>query len=247
MARPQGHGNPAWTRDETILALDLYFDLEGVIPSGRDQRVIDLSNLLRSMPYHAEEARRQTFRNPDGVAFKLQNLRQVATGRGLGNVSRTDREVWADYADKPGEVKQVATSIRKAIDLDEGTNNANTTEEEFSEGRLLTSQHSRRERNPKLRRQLLDARWPAGLSCDVCGLRRPQMRPELQEALFEGHHLLPLAEAAGQRTTRSDMALLCACCHRVLHTAIRNQKRWIGIAEAKALSWTSGTAPNAPC
>lgn len=29
MARTQGHGNPNWTRDETILALDLYLELNG--------------------------------------------------------------------------------------------------------------------------------------------------------------------------------------------------------------------------
>jgi len=29
MAVTHGHGNPKWTRDETILALDLYFDCKG--------------------------------------------------------------------------------------------------------------------------------------------------------------------------------------------------------------------------
>lgn len=89
MARTQGHGNPKWTRDETVLALDLYFDLNGKVPSGADKRVQTLSELLRRFPYHAEASRQESFRNPDGVAFKLQNLRQVATGKGLGNVSET--------------------------------------------------------------------------------------------------------------------------------------------------------------
>lgn len=81
MARTQGHGNPKWTRDETILALNLYFELGGRIPPGNDSRVQELSELLRRFPYHANASRRESFRNPDGVAFKLQNLRQVATGR----------------------------------------------------------------------------------------------------------------------------------------------------------------------
>lgn len=43
---------------ETILALDLYFDSDGQIPSSNSAEVIELSNLLRSLPYHAEAARK---------------------------------------------------------------------------------------------------------------------------------------------------------------------------------------------
>src|SRR5262245_1062151 len=93
MAVTHGHGHPNWTRDETILALDLYFDCKGRIPSGSDDRVQALSELLRAFPYHSRAARKESFRNADGVAFKLQNLRQVNTGKGLGNFSKMDRAV----------------------------------------------------------------------------------------------------------------------------------------------------------
>ncbi|MBB5060889.1 hypothetical protein HDF16_005625 [Granulicella aggregans] len=73
MARTHGHGNPDWTRDETILALALYLETGEAVPSKKDPRVQRLSSTLRALPYHAEAARRETFRNPDGVAFKLQN------------------------------------------------------------------------------------------------------------------------------------------------------------------------------
>src|SRR5581483_8043912 len=97
MAVTHGHGNPAWTRDEIILALDLYLDCQGHIPSSSDPRVLALSELLRSFPYHSRAARQASFRNTDGVSFKLQNLRQVATGKGLGNVSNMDRAVWKEF------------------------------------------------------------------------------------------------------------------------------------------------------
>ena len=96
MAVTQGHGNPKWTRDETILALDLYFAVQPRMPSGIDMDVKALSSLLRRLPYHEEAARKPSFRNPDGVAFKLQNIRQVATGKGLGNVSQMDRTIWSE-------------------------------------------------------------------------------------------------------------------------------------------------------
>lgn len=113
MARTKGHGNPKWTLEETVLALDLYLDCEDCLPSGTDRRVEELSALLRSLPFHPKSKRRPTFRNSDGVAFKLQNIRQVATGIGLGNTSRMDREVWERYGHKRAEVKTLAAKIRR--------------------------------------------------------------------------------------------------------------------------------------
>lgn len=84
MAVTQGHGNPNWNRDETILALEAYFALAGKNPSAKDPLIIALSQTLRALPYHGEAARKSTFRNPDGVAFKVQNLRSRETGKGLG-------------------------------------------------------------------------------------------------------------------------------------------------------------------
>jgi 5-methylcytosine-specific restriction protein A len=87
MAVTQGHGDPDWSRDETILALELYFKSDmGRLSSG-DPAVQALSNLLRALPYHEAAAKNNRFRNPAGVAFKLQNLRSVRTGKGLQNVS----------------------------------------------------------------------------------------------------------------------------------------------------------------
>lgn len=145
MARTKGHGNPNWTRDETILALDLYFQLGGNIPSPSDKRITQLSQLLRSMPYHQEAAKQPSFRNADGVGFKLMNLRQVATGKGLANVSKMDRDTWAEYEDRPQEVHRVAAAIRAGIPTLR-PEEASIDLDEFCEGRVLTALHLRRER-----------------------------------------------------------------------------------------------------
>lgn len=142
MAVTHGHGNPDWTRDETILALHLYQELGGVVPGPKDPAILALSEELRSLPIHAPAARKESFRNPDGVAFKLQNLRQVGTGRGLSNASETDRSVWADFGEKPDEVRRLAASIRaNALQgLVKGDAVAALPDaEELPEGRLLTA------------------------------------------------------------------------------------------------------------
>jgi 5-methylcytosine-specific restriction enzyme A len=227
MAVTRGHGNPNWTRDETILALELYLSSGGQMPSPRSPEVVALSKVLRSLPYYAEAARKPSFRNPDGVVFKLQNIRQVATGRGLGNVSQMDRAIWAEFGNNRTQVARLANAIRAGV-ITERTI-PEVQDEEFSEGRLLTILHYRRERDPKLRAKLLTLAGSA-LACSACGLTRPDLPRSLQEALFEAHHVLPLA--SGERTTKlKDLVLLCACCHRVVHKLMVTERRVIGIPE----------------
>lgn len=235
MARTHGHGNPNWTRDETILALDLYFDLNGKIPSGADERVKALSEVLRRFPYHAEASRKESFRNPDGVAFKLQNLRQLATGKGLGNVSETDRAVWLEFGLSPVETKLLANLIRAGVTASEASKSVRE-DVEFFEGRVVTELHTRREREPKLRERLLFSRSASGeLFCEMCGEPPRSVNSVFQDAHFEAHHIVPLS-STGARTTRlSDLALLCANCHRLLHRAIAIERRWLTVSEGKAI------------
>ncbi len=234
MAVTKGHGNPAWTRDETLLALDLYFNLAGSVPSPKSPEIRELSDLLRTLPYHAEAAKQPTFRNPDGVGFKLMNLRQVATGKGLGNVSNMDRLIWAEFGQRPSEVREIAAAIKAGIAI-VGSQAIPEVEQELPEGRLLTALHMRRERNPKVRKMLLDARRPHGLRCEVCDLTRPSLEISMQEAMFEAHHLVPLAEVGERKTKLADLSLLCASCHRLIHRAMILRSRPVDVDEARSL------------
>ena len=236
MALTKGHGNPNWTREEVVLALDLYFDCNGKLPSGKDPRVIELSDVLRAFPYHHAAARKPSFRNPDGVAFKLQNLRQIATGAGLGNVSRVDREVWGEFGKDPAGTKKFAQLIRAGIEIVHDVREDKAVYETFAEGRLVTETHLRRERDPTLRKSLLDERRRNGLiECEVCGRKPEAVDPALGEALFEAHHILPLAAGGERKTKLLDMALICACCHRMVHAAIAQKRRWLTLDEVRPL------------
>lgn len=236
MAVTKGHGNPNWTREEVVLALDLYFDCSGKSPSAKDSRVIELSEVLRAFPYHSAAARKPSFRNPDGVAFKLQNLRQVATGVGLGNVSRIDKEVWEEFGGDQAGAKEFARLIRVGIKVVEDVREDQEDYEVFVEGRVVTETHLRRERNPRLREQLLEERRKKSeLMCEVCGRKPAAVDLALAEAFFEAHHVLPLAAAGERKTQLLDMALLCACCHRMIHSAISQRRHWLSIEEARLL------------
>ena len=231
MAVTHGHGNPKWTRDEVILALDLYFHFDGRIPDQSDPRVVALSKLLRAFPHHSVAARKESFRNPDGVGFKLQNLRQIATGKGLGNVSRTDREVWNDLGRDQRRTKELATLIRAGIQIVENLEDESNNDV-FAEGKVVTETHIRRERDPKLRKRFLEQRRKSGgLRCEICGCIPTGHSPILREAVYEVHHILPLSIGQERKTQLKDLALLCANCHRMVHRAIAQRKRWLSIEE----------------
>lgn len=239
MAVTQGHGNPPWKRDEVLLALELYFDTAPAIPGPNDPRVEELSQTLHRLPHHGNAVRQPRFRNAAGVAFKLQNLRQVATGKGLGNVSKTDREVWSDFGGRPDEVRRLAAMIRAELSADalvaRETVDQEEQEEEFVEGRLLTRKHLLRERNRKLRATLLAKRGTEGLRCDACSREYREVPEGLRTSVFEAHHVVPVHLAGDRKTRVQDLALLCASCHRLTHRIIAREKRWIEVSELAAM------------
>jgi 5-methylcytosine-specific restriction enzyme A len=226
----KGSGNPKWTRDESLLALDLLYR-HGKPIDRHHTDVLELSNLLRAAPIYPNAGRKDNFRNVDGVALKMQNLLSaIKPTRGL-SFSSTDMKCVAEFpSSRKSELAKLAMAIRLAL-LAEPPIDTDDDDLEFAEGRTLTVRHRQRDR--RLRTRLIEARRLSGLKCEVCGFGVSVDAPRSADSLFEGHHTIPLATAEGERTTRlSDMSLLCACCHRFIHRLIADNKRWIGIAEA---------------
>ena len=63
-----------WTRDELILALDLYFRVPDSRGIKTHSEVIRLSEILNALPIHSVKLHGQKFRNPNGVAMKMSNF-----------------------------------------------------------------------------------------------------------------------------------------------------------------------------
>lgn len=234
MARTDGQGNPHWTRDETILALDLFFDSGLVALPHSDSRVVALSKTLRALPGNEERSRKQSFRNPAGVSFKMSNLQSVATGRGFPNASTTDRAVWAYFETHPSRLKEIANQILKFVD-GVSLDTSEAEEDEFPEGAVLTKAHRRIERNRRLRTTLIrDRKKKNLLRCDACLIVNPTSEARLGDAIFDAHHLVPLSEIGTSRTKISDLALLCANCHRIIHRLSATTGKWALVDDVKA-------------
>ncbi len=240
MAVTHGHGNPNWTRDETILALNLLFQLGDANPSPFDERVIKLSETLNQLPIHPQELRKEHFRNHAGVAFKIQNLKSVATGKGLTNVSNMDKAIWKEFGNKPKEVQRLANEIIIDCSIFNEADSLNDTvpdDETFAEGKIITETHKRKERNTKLRKIIIaDRKKSNKMFCDICGIK-PYFNDVIDDCtIFECHHIVPLSQSGGLvETKKEDMAFLCANCHKAIHQRIAKEKRWISPDEMKSL------------
>jgi 5-methylcytosine-specific restriction protein A len=232
--------NPKWIRDEEILLVDLYKTFVRSLPDQDHPKVIELSELLITMPWHPKSSRAATFRNPAGVAMKLRNLRTVETGIGMRNIAYIDRQILNEFLDRPIELSEIAASIRKGIELAESlhiTEDELIEDFEFTEGRLLTAIHSRRERSPRLRKELLRRRKrERSCLCDICEASFEGIDSAYRTAAFEVHHRVPLSITnLCRRTTVEDVSLLCAVCHRLIHCLIARERRWVDVAEARAI------------
>jgi 5-methylcytosine-specific restriction protein A len=216
-----------WTRDEAILALDLYFQSDRRILSPSDPRAIGLSKYLNSLELYPKEQRTDSFRNPSGIGFKLANFRALdptVEAKGLENVAEVDRDVWAEFGEDPTRLHAVALSIRRnafaAPVAMSGPPNPVEPEDEFPEGRILLRTHQTRERNSKaIKDKKAEVLRKTGtLLCEVCNFNFQAMYGERGREFIECHHTVPLAELTpGQKTRIADLALVCANCHRMLH------------------------------
>lgn len=92
--------------------------------------------------------------------------------------------------------------------------------EAYAEGRVLLRLHRRKERNRQaVRRKKASAAGAGGkLLCEVCSFDFSEVYGRLGERFAECHHRTPLAELEGEHHVRlSDLAIVCANCHRMLH------------------------------
>lgn len=217
--------NPGWLRDEIILAMDLYVRAgqKQLPPSHRD--VIELSDLLNRLPIHPASMRGKNFRNATGVSMILGNFLAIDPhhkGRGLSRANRLQEVVWRNFASNPLALRRTAEAIRSGSSLTNVGWDVDLPDEAdvFPEGRLLTKLHVLRERNrtavaAKIKHVLQTEKR---LVCEACRFDFFTFYGEIGRGCAECHHVVPLSDSVLQRRTRiSDLAIVCANCHRMLH------------------------------
>jgi 5-methylcytosine-specific restriction enzyme A len=110
--------NPRWTKDETILALDLYLRRRPQLPSKADPEIIALSEKLNLWAAKRGVLGKNNFRNAAGVAMKLGNLRRLDKDlglAGLGNGSKLEEIVWSEFHNTPDKLLEAIRRIEADI------------------------------------------------------------------------------------------------------------------------------------
>jgi 5-methylcytosine-specific restriction protein A len=239
--------NPDWTRDELILALDLYKQ-SGGNPAKNGKEVVELSETLNALGSDLV-GRTDVFRNANGVYMKIMNLRRwddaySSLGKsGLKGGSRLEKEVWDHFANDQELLRQTAAAIRSQLGSvpEEDEALEEDAEEGAEEGRILARVHKRRERSRKIankkKKQVLEEQ--GRLCCEACGFDFGVVYGERGEGFIEVHHTVPLHTlTAGKKTLLKDLALLCANCHRMIHS----RSAWLTVDELKVLVQSSSVS-----
>ena len=89
-----------------------------------------------------------------------------------------------------------------------------------TEGRILTRIHSYRERDRSFVNKVKKHRKKSGaLICEGCGLDPLSLYGSNGERCIEAHHRIPIQQLQPDSVTREeDIALICASCHRIVHS-----------------------------
>ncbi|WP_370347723.1 HNH endonuclease [Catenulispora sp. MAP5-51] len=219
--------DPAWTRDEIILACALVVENDWRRLEGHDRKCVELSQILRRADLHPAESRSPDFRSPDSVARKTVDIftrRGAYTGKPThGN--RLDGEVLQAFERRTDAMLATARAIREAIaDPDErglgGLADVDLDQDVAAdEGQILVRRHLTRERDPRLRGNKVESvrRETGRVACQACGFDFARIYGDRDADFIECHHVVPLHVGGPRRTRLSDLVLLCANCHRMIH------------------------------
>ncbi len=218
-----------WTRDEYILALELYLKYPKSAPSKSDPILSEYSHLMRSM-HPIEASSDPAFRNENGVYLRLMNYRAVDPyWTSQGKVGMTSgkagkcREIWEEFEDSPDLVFVLADEIKSEISYESrkanGLFSQELEEKGIQEGKRIMTRHFRRERSPSLRKKKLKEQFNIrGFNhCEACNQDGAIYRCE-SERILEVHHTVPLQNSESIVETKlSDLTILCANCHKAIH------------------------------
>jgi predicted HNH restriction endonuclease len=236
--------NPTWSRDELILALDLYVRHRNSPPGKTSREIEELSRELNVLGETLGHRNFEKYRNVNGTYMKLMNFRRLdpaytSGGRvGLTRGGGGEEAVWNEFAADADRLHRVAQAIREnfqAGDVHPELQQLDADDTvEAQEGQLVTRLHRHRERSRKLvqRKKAQFCERHGRLFCEACRFEAEEVYGERGSGVIECHHIQPVYTLrTGVVTRLDDLALICANCHRAVHA----ESPWLGMEELRAL------------
>lgn len=181
---------------------------------------IDLQDRLKAIAADFANIAGLSAKHPD-VAKAVEEHRQAVMAGVNSTVIRTAADkVVKLLADEFG-----MTNAGSAVTLETFAALPETPEEapiSGKEGRLLTRIHVYKERDKDLAKRVkkdFRKKNDGRLHCEACGMVPTEVYGEDGESCMDAHHKIPIEELQPDSVTLAeDMAILCASCHRIVHS-----------------------------
>jgi len=142
-----------------------------------------------------------------GNVCKLENVSNI------GNIAEMQLNIWQKFAEY--FISSERQSMETTSEIIEELKITNP-EISVAEGKLRLIDHIVKERNHKIvREKKQQAINSKTLNCEVCTF---SFQKVYQTNYIECHHLSPISIGGVRETKLEDLALVCANCHRMLHT-----------------------------
>jgi hypothetical protein len=147
-----------------------------------------------------------------GNACKLENV------KGINNLDELLFDIWQRFQDSFTNSDRQSVITTSSIINEIETSNPNIS---VAEGELKLVSHLVRERNQKIiGEKKREAIRNGNLKCEVCSF---SFIDTFNVEFIECHHITPISTTGVRETTLADLALVCANCHRMLHTKFDGQ------------------------
>lgn len=215
--------NPNWTREELILTLDLYFDLDqGQMHKGHPD-VIRISNELRDLKIHQEIPDPIKFRNPSGISRRLGNFKTMDSGydgEGLANSGKLAKAIFEEFNHHRDKLRKEAHLIRQLYLNPKIEKHIVGAERKVNyRSEFLFLFHKNRETDPlviKVKKEMVLSNSKS-LKCEVCGFDSISFYGELGDDLMEIHFNKELKTQPGlESSSMEDFIIVCCNCHKAL-------------------------------
>jgi hypothetical protein len=188
-----------WSREEYILALDLYLNHPEITHDASDSAVQEVADL--------------TGRSANSIALRLANFRHLDPNGtdGMSNVGADCRDIWEEFYGQEDELAYRAEEIRDGLDAGQtttstsGSGQSTTTASgtETVETGETTSTQTVRRGQAKFRAAVRD-RYDD--QCVLCDIEKP--------TLLEAAHILEWENFEGERGDPANGLLLCRNHHQ---------------------------------
>ena len=180
---------------------------------------VQLDDRLRAVAEDIENVDAISGRSPELAAAVKAHAAEVAKGVNSSELRKTADALIRLKSGLFGLTN--AGSARRLVEA-EALPEVEAEETTGREGRLLTRIHVYKERDRGLVKRSKDyyRRMSGGkLVCEACGVVPVDVYGEAGEKTIEAHHKVPIEELQpDSETTTADLAMVCAGCHRVIHS-----------------------------